>query len=231
MELVLIFVLLSVAFIATWKHCWRICNRYQQVDWGSPLVNFLDGLIRFYCHRFHRLKPSYIQLPETGSAIIVSNHISGLDPFLIIAASKRPVRFLMAREYYDIYGLNYAFRAAGCIPVDRDKHSATAMREAIIALEAGDVIAIFPQGEIVWPPSPASGLKGGAVRLAQKTNTFLFPVYISGLRFKGHVVRCFLFRANAHLDMFGAHNCVSTRPQECLDQLACILNNSRHLPI
>ncbi len=227
MELIVIFVLLSVV---SWKYFGRICNRYQQVDWGSSLANFLDGFIRFYCHRFHRLKLSYIPLPETGSAIIVSNHISGLDPFLIIAASKRPVRFLMAREYYDIIGLNYAFRAAGCIPVDREKNSATAMREAILALDAGEVIAVFPHGGIVWPPSSESRLKGGAVRLAQKTNTFLFPVYISGLRFNGHIVRCFLLRANARLDLFAAHNCALTTPQECLDQLACILNNPRHLP-
>jgi len=103
------------------------------------------------------------------------------------------------------------------------------MREAMIALEAGEVIAIFPQGGIVWPPEPGLKLKKGAIRLAQKTNSLLFPVSVSGLRFKGHVVFCFLLMAKARIEMHSSINCEPIAHNECVNQLAYILNQSSHL--
>ena len=79
-----------------------------------------------------------IPLPETGAAIVVCNHISGLDPLVLIAATPRPLRFLIAREEYERFGLQWLFRLGKCIPVERDKRPELAMRAALRAIENGE---------------------------------------------------------------------------------------------
>ncbi|MES9927954.1 MAG: 1-acyl-sn-glycerol-3-phosphate acyltransferase, partial [Candidatus Thiodiazotropha sp. 6PDIVS] len=68
----------------------RRCNAANQADWGSIGLNRLDGLNRLFCRYYHRLQPQVLPLPEQGGAVVVSNHISGLDPLLMIASSNRP---------------------------------------------------------------------------------------------------------------------------------------------
>ncbi len=53
--------------------------------------------------------------------MVVANHISGLDPLLMAAASRRSLHFMIAREQYERFGLKWLFRMAGCIPVDRER--------------------------------------------------------------------------------------------------------------
>src|SRR4051812_46273398 len=56
-----------------------------------------------FARHFHHLEVlSPCPLPPTGPAILVCNHISGLDPVLIQSASKRLIVWMMAREYYEI---------------------------------------------------------------------------------------------------------------------------------
>ena len=180
--------------------CLRIIKRYNTINWGSPVLNFFDGLFRLLCIHYHRLEHQHLTLPETGSAIVASNHVSGLDPFLLIAASSRPLRFMIAREEYERFGLKWLFKAGGCIPVEREKRPERAMREALRALAEGEVVAIFPHGGIHLEDHPPKKLKGGVIRLAQLSDSMIYPVRVTGIAGKGHVVRGVLFRAHAHLE-------------------------------
>ena len=90
-----------------------ICEQENQADWGNKWLNRLDGLNRIFCHRYHRLPKTYLALPESGSAVVAANHNSGLDPLVLVAASKRPLRFMIAREEYQRFGLHGLFKAAG----------------------------------------------------------------------------------------------------------------------
>src|SRR5690348_6145629 len=84
-----------------WPRLLRACERANGADWGHRWLNRLDGLNRILCRRVHRLKHAPIELPATGGVLVASNHVSGLDPLLLIAASPRPLRFLIAREPYE----------------------------------------------------------------------------------------------------------------------------------
>lgn len=177
----------------------RYCEQFRSADWGGPWINRLAGLLAWFVYRYHRMHYDPIPLPAAGGAIVVSNHISGLDPLLLIAASARPLRFLIAREEYERFGLRWIFRLSGCIPVERDKRPELAMRLALRALKDGEVVALFPHGKIHLQTDPPVKIKGGAVRLAQKTGCPLFPVHISGVRGKGHTLLAIPLRSRVQL--------------------------------
>lgn len=181
---------------------WRLlkaCRRANRVDWGRGWMNLLDGLNRLFCYRYHRLNVLGLRLPRQGPAIVVANHVSGLDPMLLLASARRPLRFLIAREEYRRFGLTWLFRAVGCIPVDRERRPEQALREALRCLREGEVLALFPHGRIHLKSDPHRPIKGGAIRLSQMTGAPIIPHYISGVRGEGHVVRGVLLRGRARI--------------------------------
>jgi len=221
--ILIVFVLLLL--IAA-KKILSIIDNANIVDWDHAWANRIDGILRMFCYRFHGLAKNYIPIPETGAAIVVANHISGLDPLLLIAASKRPLRFLIAREEYERFGFKWLFEAAGCIPVDRANNPEKALRQALLAIDRGEVVAIFPQGGIQWPLTEEKPfrIKGGAVRLAQRKKIPLIPVVIDGVGLMGATLLAVVNRSRATLEFEGELACESMSYDECLEALAQKLN-------
>lgn len=168
------------------------------VDWGGRRLNLIDGLLRLFCLRFHRLRFESLPLPE-GGAIVVANHVSGLDPLLIVAASRRPLRFVIAREQYERFGLRWLFRLVGCIPVERSGQPELAFRTAMQALRRGEVVALFPEGGIHPPGQGPLKLKSGAIRLARMAGVPIVPVHIAGVRGVGMTLPAVIMRSRARL--------------------------------
>jgi 1-acyl-sn-glycerol-3-phosphate acyltransferase len=195
--MVWIWVLLLFAGGTIWLS--RRCFQANRIDWGAAWLNWLDGLNRLLCVRYHRLELTDLPLPEAGPAILVANHISGLDPLVMIACSRRPLRFLIAREQYRRFGLQWLFRAVGCIPVDRERSPEKALRQAFKALRDGEVVALFPHGKIHLDSDPPRRTKAGAARLAAISKTPVVPVRLSGAACPGHVVSPVFVRGRARL--------------------------------
>ncbi|MCU7929219.1 MAG: 1-acyl-sn-glycerol-3-phosphate acyltransferase [Candidatus Thiodiazotropha sp. (ex Codakia rugifera)] len=189
------------AVLVGWVWLNKRCKEASQIDWGVFWLNWLDGFNRLFCHSYHRLPKVEIPLPETGGAIVVANHISGLDPLLMLASSSRPLRFLIAREQYQRYGVKWLFRAVGCIPVDRENSPEKAMRQAIKALRTGEVVALFPHGKIHLDSDPPRKIKAGAARLATITKAPLVPLRISGVSGQGQVMAPVLLRGYAKIQL------------------------------
>lgn len=205
----------------------RKCEAAHQSDWGGPWLNRLDGLNRLFCRRYHRLQSAPIPLPDKGPAVLVSNHVSGLDPLLLIAAARRPLRFMIAEEQYRRFGLTWLFKAIGCIPVGRAQRPEVALRHALRALQAGEVVVVFPQGGIHLDSDPPRKLKGGAVKLAQMARCAIYPLRLSGIRAPGHVLSAVVWRSRARLQSFSPLPYESCVDGDCLDQLDALLNGAR----
>ncbi len=136
---------------------------HARADWGGAHVNWLDGWTRLICRYLHGLKPEHkLDLPATGPAIVVANHVSGLDPLLLIAASRRPLRFLIATEEYQRPVLHWIFKLAGCIPVDRKGRPEQALRTARRALEGQVFLAPFTPDRVTLTLHPALQVKDTA---------------------------------------------------------------------
>ena len=191
-----------VALVSLVAGGWRLhrsVTRHRRTDWGAGWMNWLDGFNRLFCERYHRLAPVRLPLPPEGPAVLVANHVSGLDPLVLIAAADRPLRFLIAREQYFRFGFQWLFRAVGCIPVDRTGRPERALREAYAALRAGEVVAIFPHGRIHLPDDPPRRPKGGAARLALAIGCPLVPAIITGVSGVGRVVGAVFLRSRVEI--------------------------------
>jgi 1-acyl-sn-glycerol-3-phosphate acyltransferase len=111
------------------------------------------------------------KLPQSGGAIIVVNHVSHVDPFLvakmIIDGARRP-RFLAKDSIFDVFAVGPAMRGMGHIPVKRGTADARQSFDAAVrALEDGGMIVLHPEGTVTRDPNgwPMAG-KTGAARLA-----------------------------------------------------------------
>lgn len=198
----------------------EICEAANQADWGSRWLNRLDGLNRIFCRWFHGLPEKTVALPERGAVLIASNHVSGLDPLLLIAASRRPLRFIIAQEQYDRWYLRWLFRAVGCIPITRERDPRRALYLARKALARGEVVALFPQGRILPDHQPPVPLKRGIVLLSQVTGAPIVPLRILGVRGQGLTVRAVFMRSDARIEKRSLLHCKGHAPEWCLDQLS-----------
>ena len=200
------------------------CESANNADWGDIWTNRIAGFIVLFCRHVHRFQYDSIPLPTKGCALVASNHISGLDPFLLIAASPRPLRFLIAREEYERFGLNWLFRRANCIPVDRERQPERAMREAMRALQEGDVVAVFPQGRIhhesMAPKHKAPRkLKGGVIRLAHQFDCPVYPLRVDDIRGAGLTALAIILPSRATLRAMPVLDCREESHKECLSTL------------
>jgi 1-acyl-sn-glycerol-3-phosphate acyltransferase len=129
-------------------------------------------------------------IPQTGGAVLASNHVSYLDfIFCGLGAdpAKRLVRFMAKKSVFDHKISGPLMRGMRHIPVDRDAGAAS-FREATTALKNGEVVGVFPEATIS-ESFTVKELKSGAVRLARTAKVPLIPMAVWGphrLWTKGH---------------------------------------------
>jgi acyl-[acyl-carrier-protein]-phospholipid O-acyltransferase/long-chain-fatty-acid--[acyl-carrier-protein] ligase len=103
-------------------------------------------------HTFYRIKIRGAEnLPKRGPALLVCNHISYVDPFLIGACTQRFIHFLMYRRFYETTGIHWLAKLMGAIPIATDdppRKVVESLREAQAGLKAGDLVCIFAEGAI-----------------------------------------------------------------------------------
>jgi len=120
-------------------------------------------------------------IPSRGPALLVSNHLTYLDAFLIGASVRPVVRFLVWKPYYDHKLLNWGLRIGRAIPVWTGHHSASqAIERARGALEAGDVLCIFAEGSISRT-GELLPFKRGLEAIVRGVDVPIIPVHLGGL--------------------------------------------------
>ena len=177
----------------------RISDAANIAEWGSNLANRIDGLNRLFMHSYHRVPHVYFKLPAEGPAIVVANHISGLDASMLLACSNRPLHFLIAQEQYKRFGLQWLFDLAGCIPVERTRHPEHALRAALHALQEGKVVALFPFGHMHLDSEAPIKIKGGVAVLAEYSGAAIYPARIEGTAVRKKVTKAGFKRGHPRL--------------------------------
>lgn len=117
------------------------------------LPDFLIRLIFvIVTHTFYRLKiVGHENVPQEGGALLVPNHVSFIDGFLVMASTDRQVRFIVDEIYYNNRFLHPLMKAMHAIPVSATgglKVILRALREAGNFLDEGDLVCIFAEGQV-----------------------------------------------------------------------------------
>jgi 1-acyl-sn-glycerol-3-phosphate acyltransferase len=117
--------------------------------------------------------------PRAGPLVVVSNHLSDLDPLVVGAALRRRVTFMAKHELFLVPGVRWWISACGAFPVRRGAPDRQALRTAIGILEGGGIVVMFPEGtrgrdRTLREPEP------GAALLARRTGAALLPVALLG---------------------------------------------------
>ncbi|MBF0408232.1 MAG: MFS transporter [Candidatus Riflebacteria bacterium] len=115
-----------------------------------------DFLVRFVLwiitHTIYRIKiVGRDNIPDKGGALFISNHLSFVDALLVIASTDRFVRFIMAKEYYDLPYIKPGAQMMGVIPIDghgRLRDLLHSLREAGQTIADGNVVCIFAEGQM-----------------------------------------------------------------------------------
>jgi len=120
-------------------------------------------------------------IPRTGPVIVVANHISLLDGFLLLAFWPRRITFLSAAYLFKMLVVGAFLRAIGAISVQNEGGELAGMRRALRVLQRGDTLAIFPEGRVCQLDNLCPFQTGWAY-LALKAGAPVLPVVIKGTR-------------------------------------------------
>jgi glycerol-3-phosphate O-acyltransferase / dihydroxyacetone phosphate acyltransferase len=169
------------------------------------LLPAFPSVAAFACRTFYDLHVSGARVAERGPVLLVANHPNSLlDPFLVIVAARRPVRFLAKAPLLRDPLIGWGARAVGAIPVYRRVDDPTLVARnqetfsaVYAALARGFAVGIFPEGLSHDFPSLVP-LKTGAARIALGAVSHIgkaFPVVPIGSVFEAKSE----FRSRAHL--------------------------------
>ena len=148
-----------------------------------------EFLMRFLCwilvHSIYRLEKSGLEnIPEKGPAVLVCNHVSFVDPLVILAASPRPIRFVMDHRIFSMPVVSFVFRTGKAIPIAPAKENAklleAAYDEVSKTLREGELVAIFPEGRIT-DTGELYPFRSGIERIVERDAVPVIPIAVRGL--------------------------------------------------
>ena len=123
-------------------------------------------------------------IPVEGAAVLVCNHVSFIDPVLLMAASPRPIHFIMDHEIFKLPVLGTFFKLAKAIPIAPHKVDARIYEQAFArareVLDDGELLCIFPEGGITKDGQLAD-FKGGVMKLLEGRAVPVVPLALQNL--------------------------------------------------
>lgn len=118
------------------------------------------------------------RLPQ-GGFLLLPNHITWVDAIVLSLACPRPIRFIIDEGVYRNRFLYPFLHAIGCIPITARKAKG-GMREAIARIQAGEIVCLFPEGELSRSGSLLR-LRRGYEIIARQADAPVVPVYLDQL--------------------------------------------------
>ena len=136
------------------------------------LLRFVAWVLSRLIYRFQVRGEEHI--PIQGACILVCNHVSFVDAVLLMAASPRPIYFIMDHKIFKVPVLGWLFRLAKAIPIASRTQDPKAYEAALDAaakvLKGGDLLCIFPEGGITRDGS-VQPFKGGIMKILETAQT------------------------------------------------------------
>ena len=146
------------------------------------LLRFVAFVITRFVYRFKVRGDEHI--PTEGAAILVCNHVAFVDPVLLMAASPRPIRFIMDHKIFAMPVLGAFFKLAKAIPIAPQREDPAAYEAAFAkaraVLDDGDLLCIFPEGALMRD-GELGEFKGGVMKLLESNPVPVVPLALQNL--------------------------------------------------
>jgi 1-acyl-sn-glycerol-3-phosphate acyltransferase len=148
-----------------------------------------EFVLRFFIwilgHTLYRVSHKGLDnIPQTGAAVLVCNHISFVDSMLIGGAVHRPLRFVMDRKIYNSFGLKWFFKTAQTIPICPKHEDEKVFEEAFASIKQvladGELLCIFPEGKVTRDGN-INTFKPGINRIIEESPVPVIPMALQGL--------------------------------------------------
>jgi acyl-[acyl-carrier-protein]-phospholipid O-acyltransferase / long-chain-fatty-acid--[acyl-carrier-protein] ligase len=155
---------------------------------GYVLYLLPDALLRLLLwivtHTLYRIHlEGRENVPSKGGALLVPNHVSMVDAVLLIASIDRPIRFLMFKGSYDHPFIRPFAKIMGVIPISsqlRPREMIQSLRTATEALKKGEVVCIFPEGQMTRIGQMLP-FRRGMERIVKGLDVPIIPVNLGGV--------------------------------------------------
>jgi len=146
------------------------------------LLRFVDWILINLLYRIR--KEGLENIPEHGAALIVCNHVSFMDPLIILGSIRRPVRFVMYYKIFNLPLMRPLFKAAKAIPIAGKKENPELMERAFAEVDrelaAGNLVCIFPEGGITRDGT-IQPFRPGVERILAQRPVPVVPMALRGL--------------------------------------------------
>ncbi|MDQ6695362.1 MAG: 1-acyl-sn-glycerol-3-phosphate acyltransferase [Chloroflexota bacterium] len=149
----------------------------------KPSVGWYRVIRLFFTLVLHTIWPLKVKgaryVPRQGAAIVVANHLSYIDPFVIGYSANRLVSYMGKKELFGMPFVGFLLRRVGGFPVDRSRPDAASMKVAMTVLKDGELLGLFPEGTR-GETGEMQELRSGAARLAARMRVPILPAAVSG---------------------------------------------------
>ena len=166
----------------------------------SAKQTFFWLLAKFLTRFFWRTKiENPFPIAGAGSAVIICNHRSSVDPFFVQISVRRVVHWMVAREYCEHRVFGALLKIAEVIPVNRGGIDTASTKAAIRLVSEGGMVGMLPEGRINTTEQFMGSVRPGAILIALKAQAPIVPCYIENAPYKGTVWSPFVMRARTRV--------------------------------
>jgi acyl-[acyl-carrier-protein]-phospholipid O-acyltransferase / long-chain-fatty-acid--[acyl-carrier-protein] ligase len=151
---------------------------YLLPEWFGRLILFFATRTVYRVHVIGR-----DNFPEKGGALLVCNHMSFVDAALLVAATDRPIRFIMHRDIYDHPVVKPFAKMVRAIPISSEQHPRELLQSLHVASDAlrdGEIVCIFAEGQITRT-GQLLPFRRGLERIVKGVDVPIIPVNLDGV--------------------------------------------------
>jgi acyl-[acyl-carrier-protein]-phospholipid O-acyltransferase / long-chain-fatty-acid--[acyl-carrier-protein] ligase len=153
------------------------------IVWLIPSVT-IKFIVLTLSKTLYRVRLEGIEnIPESGGALLVPNHVTWIDGILLLLASERPIRMVVFAGNFSGKIINMFGRTFGVIMITPGRRSVVrSLATAAKALDNGELVCIFPEGALTRS-GQIQAFKPGVLKVLQRTETDVpvIPIYLDGL--------------------------------------------------
>lgn len=146
-------------------------------------ISAAERALRFFglglARLIYRVTATGVENLPQGGFLLLPNHITWVDAIVLLLASPRPIRFVIDEGVYRNRILNPVLRVVGCIPITARK-AKDAVRDAAARIRTGEIVCLFPEGELSRSGSLLR-LRRGYEVIARQAEAPVVPVWLDRL--------------------------------------------------